>query len=93
MESLARLREIKKEVLQMDFNYKNVHRIMYLLHETKTLFEGKYPIPNKDIAYNQTKKIIANELMKLLKANSEDDIRNAFNDVVENFKLVMAYIS
>ncbi|HAM97798.1 MAG TPA: hypothetical protein DCQ26_04245 [Marinilabiliales bacterium] len=93
MESLTRLREIKKEVLQMDFNYKNVHRIMYLLYETKSLFEDKYPIPNKDIANDQTKKVIAHELMKLIKANTEDEIKKAFFEVVENFKLVMAYIS
>lgn len=93
MESLTRLREIKKEVLQMDFNYKNVHRIMYLLYETKSLFEDKYPIPNKDIANDQTKKVIAHELMKLIKADTEDEIKKAFFEVVENFKLVMAYIS
>lgn len=93
MESMERLREIKKEVMQMEFNYKNVHRIMFLIYETKSLFEDKYPIANKDIANDQTKKIITGELMKLIKTDTEEKTKIAFSETVESFKLVLAYIS
>ncbi|MFA6400251.1 MAG: hypothetical protein WCX31_01290 [Salinivirgaceae bacterium] len=93
MENLSELRKIKQEVLQMDFNFKNVQRIMHLVYEAKSLLGDKHPIPNKDIALDQTKKVISNEIMKLIQAKNEKEIELAFNDVVDNFKLVLSYIS
>jgi hypothetical protein len=93
MEKLKELRDIRKEVLNMEFSYKNVHRIMYLIYESKFLFESGSPIPNKDIALHQTNKIISHELMKLITSDDEVSIKNAFNEVIDNYKLVLAYIA
>jgi len=93
MENLSELRKIKQEVLQMEFTYKNVQRIIHLVYEAKVLLGDKHPIPNKDIALDQTKKVISNEIMKLIQAKNENEIELAFNEVVDNFKLVLSYIS
>ena len=93
MKNLNELRDIRAEVLDMSFDYKNVHRILYLVHETKDLLDENNPIPNRDIALHQTNKVIDNEVMKLVKSGSEDDIKSSFNELVDNFKLVLAYIA
>lgn len=93
MEKLKELRNIRKEVLDMEFSYKNVHRIMYLIYESKLLFESGSPIPNKDIALHQTNKVINHELMKLITSDGESAIKNAFDEVIDNYKLVLTYIA
>jgi hypothetical protein len=93
MENLSELRKIKQEAVHMEFNYRNVQRIMYLVYQTKVLLEEKYPIPNKDIALDQTKKVISNEIMKLIKADDEETIKAAFTETIDSFKLVLNYIS
>lgn len=93
MKNLSELREIRQEVLDMNFDYKNVHRIQFLVYEAKELLEQNNPIPNKDIALHQTKKIISDELMKLVRSNSEDNIKHNFIEFKESFKLVLAYIA
>ncbi len=93
MEKLNELRNIKKEVHKMDFNFKNTHRIMYLVYKSKQLFKDSGPIPNKDIALHQTNKLIEEELMELINSNTEKEIKNAFTDVIDNFKIVLDYIA
>jgi hypothetical protein len=93
MENVDTLRDLKKEVLNMEFSYKNVHRIMYIVYFTKDLFQSGSPIANKDIALHQTNKVIENEIYQLIKSDTEKEIKTAFNEVIENFKLVLAYIT
>lgn len=93
MKDLQQLRDIRQEVLDMKFDYKNVHRIMFLVYETKNLFENNSPIPNKDIALHQTNKVVEIELMKLIKSNEEEEIEKSFNELIESFNLVLDYIA
>ncbi len=93
MKKLENLRNIKTEVNKMDFNYKNTHRIMYLVYRSKQLFEDSGPIPNKDIALHQTNKLIEVELMELINSDSEKEVKKAFDEVVDNFKIVLDYIA
>jgi len=93
MENLSELRKIKNEVLQMKFNYENVQRIMHLVYEMKSILEDKYPIPNKDLALDQTKKLISNELMMLIRAKNKEEIISAYNETIDSFKLVLNYTS
>jgi hypothetical protein len=92
MKNLTYLREIKDEVLAMTFSFKNVHRIMYLTYKCKLFFEESYPIPNKDIALDQTKKLIRTELMELINANDEIEIKKAFDQTLDGLKLILSYI-
>ncbi|MDA3893785.1 MAG: hypothetical protein PF517_19145 [Salinivirgaceae bacterium] len=93
MEKLKDLRDIRDEVIQMSFTYKNVQRIMFLLYESKVLLESTSILPNKEIALDQTKKVIDNELMNLINSEGNDNIEAAFNLLIDNFKLVLAYIA
>lgn len=93
MENVDTLRDLKKEVLNMEFSYKNVHRIMYIVYVTKDLFQSNSPIANKDIALHQTNKVIENEIYHLIKSDTEEEIKSAFHEVIDNFKLVLAYIA
>lgn len=93
MENLIELRTIKQEVMQMDFNYKDVHRIMCLVYRCKSLFEDTYPVPNKEIALDQTKKVIAEDVSHLIQSDSEEAIRESFGQVLDNFKMVLNYIN
>jgi len=92
METLNELRKIKNEVLEMKFSYKNIQRVMYLIYKTKTLFESDSPIPNKDIALHQTNKVIQQEILKLITSEGDEEIEHAFNEVIDNYKLVLGYI-
>ncbi|MBI9068735.1 MAG: hypothetical protein JEZ09_15680 [Salinivirgaceae bacterium] len=93
MKNLQELRDIRQEVLEMSFDFKNVHRIMFLVYEAKDLFGENHPIPNKDIALHQTNKVIGDELMKLVRSKNEKEIEKNFNELIESFKLVLAYIA
>lgn len=93
MKNLNELRDLKQEVVDMKFDYKNVHRILYLVYKTKNLLEENNPIPNRDIALHQTNKVINQELMHLIKSDAEPEIKIAFNELIDNFKLVLAYIA
>ncbi len=93
MEKLIELRDIRKEILNMEFNFRNVQRIMHLVYATKDLFESSSAVPNKEIALHQTNKVIKYELLKLITAENEKDIKRAFEEVIENFKLVLVYIA
>jgi len=91
MEKITELINIKQEVSNMSFTFKNVHRIMFLIYETKHLLETSITVPNKDIALHQTNKVIQHELISLIQSDTEVEIKAAFEEVVENFKLVLAY--
>ena len=93
MTTLKELRDIRLEVLDMKFDYKNTHRIQHLIYETRELLEQSFPIPNKDIALHQTNKVIDDELMKLIRSKSDEKIENNFKNLTESFKLVLAYIA
>lgn len=93
MEKLKNLLDIKTEVLKMDFSYENVHRIMYLVYESRALLESSTVIPNKEIALDQTKKLIANEVISLICADGESHIKLAFNNLHDNFRLVLSYFT
>jgi len=92
METLNELRKIKNEVLEMKFSYKNIQRVMYLLYKTKNLFESDSPIPNKDIALHQANKVIEQEMLELITSEGDKKIEDAFNEVIDNFNLVLGYI-
>ncbi len=93
MKNLIALREIKQEILQMEFNYQNIHRVMFLVYKCKSILEDSEPVPNKDIALDQTKKVISNEIMLLINSDSETEIIDSFEQVMDNFKLVLSYIA
>jgi len=93
MEHLDELRNIKKEVLQMDFSFQHIHRVIFLAYKTRNLLMGNAPIPNKDIALHQINKVIDNEVHHLLTSELETDIKNNFSQVIDNFKLVLVYVA
>jgi len=93
MEKLQELREIRKELLGMEFSYRNVQRIMYLIYESKKLFECASPIPNKEIAMHQINKVIKFEVNRLITSKNDAEVQLAFNELSDNFKLVLAYIA
>ena len=93
MENLTTLREIRDEVNNMEFSYKNVHRIMYLVYLANSLFKSASPIPNKEIAQHQTSKVIESEVLNLIRSSNDDEVSKAFDELIDNFKLVLAYIT
>lgn len=91
MEKLKALKDIRTEILMMDFSFQNLHRMMFLVFETKSILESTNTIPNKEIALDQTNKLIENELMEVIRTEGENDIKQAFNNLLDNFKLVLSY--
>lgn len=93
MEKLRNLLDIKQEVLNMEFSYKNIQRLMFLVYESKSILENSTLIPNKEIALHQANKIIENELISLICTEGESDIKIAFNNLLDSHKLVLSYFT
>lgn len=93
MEKLKNLQDIRTETLTMEFNYKNVQRLMFLVYECRTLLESSSIIPNKEIALHQTNSLIENEVNSLICTEDEVNIKAAFGNLLSNFKLVLSYFA
>lgn len=93
MEKLKGLLDIKQEALKMDFSYQNIQRLLFLVYETKSLLESSPIIPNREIALHQTRKLIDNELIILIRSDGEHEIKIAFTNLLDNFKLILTYFS
>ncbi len=93
MKNLEQLRAIKEEVKSMEFSFKSIHRIMYLIYQTQDYLNTATPIPNKEIALHQTQKVINTDVINLIKSSSDDEIKSAYKQLINNFDLVMKYIS
>ncbi len=93
MENLEQLRAIKEEVKGMQFSFKSIHRIMYLVYQTLDYLNTSTPIPNKEIALHQTQKVIDTDILNLIKSNNDEEIKTAYKNLIDNFDLVMKYIS
>lgn len=91
MENLNILRSFKQETIQMDFTYKNVHRLLFMIHQSKVILEKPSPIPNKDIAHDQIIKLIKNDVSKLINSDKETDVKDSFFLTLEGFKLILTY--
>lgn len=93
MEKLMEIKSIRSEIIDMDFSYKNVHRLMFLIYETKSKLESSNIIPNKEIALHQTNKLIQHELLELILSDTESEIKITFQNLHDNFKLVLSYFA
>lgn len=93
MKELEILRGLKKETENIDFSYKSVLRIMHLIHQTKDLLSVTAPIPNKEIALHQVTKIIESDINKVIYCKTETEIKEAFNDLLKAFAVVLNYFT
>lgn len=93
MKELEMLRDMKKETGSTEFSYKSVLRIMHLIHQTKDILSITAPIPNKEIALHQVNKIIESDINKIMHCKTEDEIKEAFNDLLKVYSVVLNYFT